>query len=166
MLRKLLEINVNGNLILWIYSYLSERPQYTRIKNVKSDIVFTNTGVPQGCVLAPLLFTLYTNDCSSNFPSSSIIKYADDTAIVGKVNNDDSNDFMAQVNNFVSWCNDNFLNLNVKKTKEMVIDFRVKNHVPDTIVIANEQVERVKEYMYIGMIIDDNGICKHTTGIQ
>ena len=37
----------------------------------------------------------------------------------------------------------------------MVIDFREKNHMPDTIVIANGQVERVKEYKYLGMIIDD-----------
>ena len=56
---------------------------------------------------------------------------------------------------FVNWCNNNFLSLNVKKTKEMVIDFRVNKYVPDPIVIASEQVERVKEYKYLGMIIDD-----------
>ena len=70
-------MNVNSKLIKWIHSYLTMRTQYTKIKNVKSDIVTTNTGAPQGCVLAPLLFTLYTNDCRGKYPSCSIIEYAD-----------------------------------------------------------------------------------------
>ncbi len=127
LLSILLEMNVNSKLILWIYSYLSQRPQYTKIRNVKSDTVFTNTGAPQGCVLSPLLFTLYTNNCKSNYPSCSIVKYADDTAIIiGKIKDDNSLEFLTQVNNFINWCNENFLTLNVKKTKEIIIDFRVK----------------------------------------
>ena len=155
LLNKLKEMNVSSNLILWINSYLSQRPQYTKLNNAKSNIIITNTGAPQGCVLSPLLFTLYTNNCKSNYPSCSIIKYADDTAIVGKINKDNSTEFLNQVDLFVDWCNSHFLTLNVKKTKEMLIDFRVNKHVPDKIVIANEHVERVHEYKYLGMIMDD-----------
>ena len=83
LLNKLKEMNVSSNLILWINSYLSQRSQYTKLNNAKSNIIITNTGAPQGCVLSPLLFTLYTNNCKSNYPSCFIIKYADVTAIVG-----------------------------------------------------------------------------------
>lgn len=155
LIRKLLEINVNSNLVKWIYSYLSNRPQYTRIRNTTSDTIFTNTGAPQGYVLSYLLFTLYTNGCKSIHPSCSIIKYADDTAIVGKIENDSAEEFLLQVNNFVNWCKSHFLTLNVKKTKEIIIDFKVKKCVPDPIIIANEQIGRVEEYKCLGIVIDD-----------
>lgn len=74
---------------------------------------------------------------------------------MGKISNDSSHEFLEQVDDFVLWCNDNFLKLNVKKTKEIVIDFRTNYSVPDPLFIANEQIERVHEYKYLGVIIDD-----------
>lgn len=116
---KLLGMGVYSNLLLWIFNYLSQRPQYTKIKYAKSNITHTNTSAPQGCVLSPTLFTIYEDDCRSSFPNCTILKYADDTAIVGKIINDNCNDYIAQVNSFVEWCKMNYLNLNVKKPKEM-----------------------------------------------
>ncbi len=105
-------------------------------------------------MLSPLLFTVYTNDCVNSTPCSSIIKYADDTAVVGKITNDNPEDYLTQVRDFLFWCSDNYLYLNVKKTKEMIVDFRINTRVPDTNVIANEEVERVEEYRYLGVVID------------
>ena len=156
LLRKLLDMNVNSNLIRWIHSYLTGRPQYTKLKGVKFKVIFTNTGTPQGCVISPLMFTLYTNDCRSAYQNCSIFKYADDTVIVGKICNDDSTNYLAQVDNFVEWCKDNYLDLNGKKTKEMIIDFRTsKKLVPDQIKLGTEYVDRVCEYKYLGIVIDD-----------
>ena len=90
-----------------------------------SDIITTNTGTPQGCVLSPSLFILYTNDCVSDKDSVHILKYADDTAILGLIRDDESQ-YRNSVETFVQYCEDNHLNLNVKKTKEIVFDFRVK----------------------------------------
>ena len=42
---------------------------------VYSKILTINTGAPQGCVLSPALFTLYTNDCKSTSRSCTIVKY-------------------------------------------------------------------------------------------
>ena len=58
LMSKLLEMNINSKIIAWTYSYLLDRPQYTKLNNIKSGIIRTNTGVPQGCVLATLLFTI------------------------------------------------------------------------------------------------------------
>lgn len=85
LLSKLLGMGVNSNLLLWIFSYLYQRPQYTKIKHIKSNVIYTNTDALQWCVLSPTLFTLYADDCRSLFPNCSIIKCADDTAIVGKM---------------------------------------------------------------------------------
>ncbi|KAI3376140.1 hypothetical protein L3Q82_016662, partial [Scortum barcoo] len=51
----------------------------------------------QGCVLSPLLFTLLTYDCSAIHPSCLIVKFADDTAVVGRIANNDESDYRQEV---------------------------------------------------------------------
>jgi len=58
------------------------------------------------------------------------------------------------VRRFVDWCDSNFLNLNVQKTKEMVIDFRRNASVHECLVINAEEVEKISQYKYLGTIID------------
>ena len=77
------------------------------------------------------------------------------TYIVGRILNDNRNEYLHQVNDFVKWCDVNFLNLNVTKTKEMILDFRKKQTNFPPLVIKSENVERVKEYKCLGVIIDD-----------
>ena len=62
-MKKLIDLNINPMLIRWIHNYLTCRSQYVKLNNVVSNTTLTNTGAPQGCVLSPLLFTIYTNDC-------------------------------------------------------------------------------------------------------
>jgi hypothetical protein len=146
-------MNVNSNLILWIHSFLTNRPQYVKLKDCKSDVLITSTGAPQGCVLSPILFTLYTNDCRSVDEGCHVIKYADDTVIIGNVSNDDEEKYFHQVQYFVNWCQENYLNLNVKKTKEMFIDFRKARNY-SKLTIMDEDVAVVDNYKYLGVIID------------
>ncbi|KAK7883919.1 hypothetical protein WMY93_027042 [Mugilogobius chulae] len=68
----------------WIVDFLSNRPQSVRVgKNISSTLV-VNTRVPQGCVLSPLLYTLYTHDGLASSASNLIIKFADDTTTCSK----------------------------------------------------------------------------------
>ncbi|KAI3376159.1 hypothetical protein L3Q82_016681 [Scortum barcoo] len=55
---KLSRMGVDPQLMDWISDYLTGRPQYVGLKDIKSDTVVSSTGAPQGTVLAPLLFTL------------------------------------------------------------------------------------------------------------
>ncbi|KAI3362817.1 hypothetical protein L3Q82_001864 [Scortum barcoo] len=118
---KLSRMGVDPQLMDWISDYLTGRPQYVGLKDITSDTVVSSTGAPQGTVLAPLLFTLYTSDFCYNSELCHIQKYADDTAIVGCIRDDREEEYRKLVGDFAAWCHTNHLQLNTSKTKELVI---------------------------------------------
>lgn len=89
-----------------------------------SSTVYINTGAPQACVLSAYLFTLYTNEMSHHSSYCKIIKYADDTVITRLINNEDERQYREIINWATQWCTNNYLELNVSKTEEMIFDFR------------------------------------------
>ena len=82
LLEKLKHLGVKPSLILWIRDFLSARVQKVKVNNILSDPIVCNNGSPQGCVISPILFIIYTNECTSNLSSVKIFKYADDTVIL------------------------------------------------------------------------------------
>lgn len=79
LIKKLQFLNLPSFLINWIHNFLSNRLQAVRVGSVTSSTIVTNTEVPQGCVLSPFLYTLYTNDCISSSSITTYFKYSDDT---------------------------------------------------------------------------------------
>ena len=61
-----------------INSFLSGRKQRVKIDIYELDILCSNTGAPQGCILSPFLFSVYTNEVQSRHPNIKLFKYADD----------------------------------------------------------------------------------------
>ncbi len=84
---KLSDLGLNTSLCDWIQDFLTARPQVVKVGQFTSNSITLNIGVPQGCVLSPLLYSLYTHDCVSSHSSTSIIKFADDTVVLGLINN-------------------------------------------------------------------------------
>ncbi len=74
-------------------------------------------------MLSPLLFTLLTHDCTAKFSSNHIIKFADDTSVVGLISNNDETHYREEVAQLAEWCGANNLSLNVEKTKDVVMVF-------------------------------------------
>ena len=60
--------------------------------------------------------------------------------------------YFAEVERFSNWCRDNSFDLNVKKTKEMLIDFRKAPTVIPDLFIDGVKVERLAEYKYLGTV--------------
>ncbi|KAI3371632.1 hypothetical protein L3Q82_024198, partial [Scortum barcoo] len=146
----------SSTLCNWVLDFLTDRPQSVRIHDVSSSSITLSTGSPQGCVLSPLLFTLLTHDCSAIHPSCLIVKFADDTAVVGRIANNDESDYRQEVEHLEGWCRQNNLCINVKKTKEMIVDFRRGRHLPSPLYIGGTAVEVVSSFRYLGVHISDD----------
>ena len=62
LLEKLKKLNMSVSVMQWFKSYLSERSQSVKIEGNISKALPLNVGVPQGSILGPLLFIIYTSD--------------------------------------------------------------------------------------------------------
>ena len=82
LVQKLLNMKLPSSVISWIFDYLTSRLQYVRLNRLLSSAISTNTGAPQGTVLALFLFALYTADSRSIDESCPLVKFADDTELV------------------------------------------------------------------------------------
>ncbi len=122
-----------------------------------SNSITLNIGAPQGCVLSPLIYSLYTHDCVSSHSSTSIVQFADDTVVLGLISNNDETAYLDEVERLTSWCQDNCLSLNVSKTKELIVDFRERQQRPySLLMISGTPVERVSSFKYLGVNISED----------
>ncbi|KAK3570559.1 hypothetical protein QTP86_022509 [Hemibagrus guttatus] len=121
---KLSQLNVPDSMCSWIMDFLTDRQQIMRLGTHVSDFQHISTGSPQGRALSPLLFSLYTNSCTSGHETVKLLKFADDTILISLISDGDELAYRGEMDRLVSWCSMNNLELNSLKTVEMIVDFR------------------------------------------
>ena len=139
-------------------SYLSDRKQYVLLDTTQSTNANILTGVPQGSILGPLLFTIYINDiihCSSKY---KFIIYADDTTLLTTAQSfDNKTDLRISINAELTkvseWLNVNNLSLNVNKTMAMAFHMPQNVFKLPQISIAQTDIEFVDNFNFIGITI-------------
>ena len=118
---------LDGTVLWWIKSYLSNRKQKIKIGDSFSEAVILPFGVPQGSVLGPLLFTLYTSHLSQVISKFNVTHhlYADDTQIylaVDSRNFDSSTEELTEcLKSVQEWVVGVKLKLNPEKKTEFII---------------------------------------------
>ena len=126
-------LGLTPSLCSWVLDFLTDRPQTVRVGTRTSGTSTVSTGTPQGCVLSPLLYTLFTYDCASTQRNTTIIKFADDTTVIGLITGGVETDYRDEVAHLVSWCHATSTSVqwlswcpgaNTEKTKELIIDPR------------------------------------------
>ncbi len=156
---KLSDLGLNTSLCDWIQDFLTARPQVVKVGQFTSNSITLNVGAPQDCVLSPLLYSLYTHDCVSSHSSTSIVKFADDTVVLGHISNNDEAAYLHEVERLTSWCQDNCLSLNVSKTKELIVDFRKRQQRPYTPLMISDSLLTVKHSLFSSSVLL---LCVHT----
>ena len=116
-------------------------------------------GVPQGSILGPLYFIIYVNDLLELFDDGDvgITLYADDTVLytASKCPKTAVNQLNTCLLKLSTWCNDNRLTINVKKTKHMIVSSMPNDHVKCVAFLNDVELDCVHSYNYLGVIIDD-----------
>ena len=89
-------MGVEPSICRWVRDLLTNRPRQVRLGHHMSDPRSTHRG-PQGCVLSPCLYSLYTNDCTFN--KNSIKLFADNTDLL---RGNDESAYWPEVSHLVS----------------------------------------------------------------
>ncbi|XP_072770291.1 uncharacterized protein [Nerophis lumbriciformis] len=97
-----------------------------------------------------------THDCCARSTTNHIVKYADDTTVVGLIRDNNDMDYREEVKHLVDWCRTNNLVLNLDKTKEIIVDFRKHQSSHAPLFINGTAVEMVSSTMFLGVQITDN----------
>ena len=111
--------SIVGGEFNWIANYLSGRNQYVHYDGVKSDRELVKCGVPQGSILAQLLFLLQINDLVKSVENCNIQMYADDTVIHTSHSNISviEQALTSEKNNVSKWLDKNRFIINLNKGK-------------------------------------------------
>ena len=118
---------LEGVVLGWVESYLDSRKQKIKADGLLSDAFLLPHGVPQGSVLGPLLFTLYTTPLSHIVSKYNVTHhlYADDTQIYLKIDSQNANSNLLELAHCLdaiqSWMTNNKLKLDPDKTEFILI---------------------------------------------
>ena len=131
LLYKLKFYGISGVEYKLLSSYLSNRKQYVMFNNTNSEFTEIRTGVPQGSILGPLLFSIYINDFITVSNKLNFIMYADDTTIYFDLEDFEKDNLEHQINDELNrlniWLKLNKLTLNTTKTKSIWYFIENKN---------------------------------------
>ena len=122
---KLQQFGVGGSILSILSQFLSGRTQKVVVDGQFSELKNVVSGVPQGSVLGPLLFIIYTHDMWSNL-ENDLLAYADDATLVAVVPSpnmrtavaDSLNRDLAKISD---WCTSWGMKLNPTKTQSMIM---------------------------------------------
>ncbi|GFS68426.1 RNA-directed DNA polymerase from mobile element jockey [Trichonephila clavipes] len=156
LLIKLIRLDFPAPLIKSIHSFLSHRSFRVRVDRILSSPRPIRSGLPQGSLSSPLLFTLYVNDIPQT-DSSHLAMFADDTAVISQ--NKRFSVVISNLQHYVSslelWLNDWKIKVNASKSACLMFTRRSRLPVGLTpVTIFGQPVPWVNVAKYLGLFLD------------
>ena len=118
LITKLKSYNIQGKILNWIISFLSNRSQFVKINNAESEMLPVTSGVPQGSVLGPTLFVYFINDLPDIVKLSKVKIFADDTKAYNSIKSQvDVINLQSVIDDMFLWTKKWLLKFNKEKCK-------------------------------------------------
>ena len=153
------DFGITDSVLQWFSSYLTDCTHYVSLSNHCSAFTPVHSGIPQGSVLDPMLFTMYIKPLSAIIDSHSIIhhSFADDLQLQMSAPPDRISELLHSMQSCISddkaWSTANMLRLNDSKTDLMLVTSNRTKHLhslPTSITIGNAQIPLKKSVKNLG----------------
>ena len=153
---------ITSSVLQWFHSFLSKRHNFIRFRDTLSPLSSVHRGVPQGSVLGPILFVLYTADIIelAQVFDLKIHMFADDIQVYGSCPSNDVNILSSRMSSCISslhtWLKANKLHLNARKSNVMWIGSkqRLASISAEGIQIGDQTIHPVSCIQCLGVAID------------
>lgn len=151
---KLIKLNCDEAIILWIKNYLVDRKIHVQIGSDFSETKHLNTGLAQGAALSPLLFNVMLHDVPS-CPDVEAILYADDITLVTashslQIAQQNMQDYL---NKLTTWLNKWKFSINSSKCSFQI--FTNKRFIPQIrLQISHQTIQQVPVQKVLGVLFD------------
>ena len=155
---------IKGTVLAWFQSYLTSRQQYVRVAECKSSLRSLTRGVPQGSVLGPLLYLIYTSPIGKIIRSHGLQYhlYADDLQLYVSFKTESAADLQRAksrvelcAREIYNWMLHNGLKLNQDKSELQVFTSKFRaNPELDSVVVIDESITPEPHARNLGIILD------------
>lgn len=154
LLQKLYELGIRGNLLRWMESYLRNRSQAVVVGGFCSDFREICSGVPQGSILGPFLYTSYLYDIGRCFQHAKYLMYADDTKIYMQIKSQrDCMNLQSDLVRMGEYYSDNRIDINISKC-QYISYTRKKKSIHFDYQITKVNLKKVDRVMDLGVMMD------------
>lgn len=164
---KLIEMNVDFYLVKIVQDFLKERKFRVHLGKTSSELFTIPAGVPQGSILGPILYNIYTSDLP-RFDDVNLSIFADDTCLFtsGTYSADIKNKLQSSINILSDYFYKWKISINVDKTKAIFFTNKRKTcFIPNSnIKLYNSDILWVDTVKYLGLHLDKRLTFKEHVG--
>lgn len=148
-----LKLYLPHQIYMILKSYLQNRHFFVKIQDEQSTLNKIDAGVPQGSVLGPLLYLLFTADLPTS-EKTSISTFADDTAVMASHSkaNSASNHLQNHLYKIENWLSK--WRIKANESKSIHVTFTMKKETCPPVTLNNHQLPQKNEAKYLGMHLD------------
>ena len=157
------DIGFTDAVLQWFSAYQTDRTHYVSLSNHCSAFTPVHSGVPQGSVLAHMLFTMYIKPLSAIIDTHSIMhhSFADALQLQISAPSGRTSELLHPMQSCISdvkaWATANMLKVNDNKTKLMLVTYKRTKYLhdlPTSITMGNAQIPFIHSVKNLGFTLD------------
>ena len=157
LMEKVLKHGIKGKIGIWIQEFLTDRKYRVIVNGELSEEQNVLSGVPQGTVLAAILFVIMIADIDTGVTNSTVRCFADDTRSSTKIKREeDKENMQTELNRIYKWAEINKMEFNENKFEQMSFGKNRNISTESYKTSSGEYIKRKSKVKDLGVITSDN----------